>query len=135
MKAIYPFVGGSAASHKFNLKDPRDLDAAFRLAFNGGWTHASTGAKPNGSNGWANTYFNPSLNLTTSNGHHSAYLRTILPITRQSSYGCDSDWNTGGMILYPYVFNIGWISDLYDHSQSRITSNIVTGKQIGRAHV
>ena len=29
MKAIYPFVGGSATSHKFNLKDPRDLDAAF----------------------------------------------------------------------------------------------------------
>jgi hypothetical protein len=28
MKALYPFVGGSAASHKFNLKDPRDLDAA-----------------------------------------------------------------------------------------------------------
>ena len=31
MKAIYPFVGGSAASHKWNLKDPRDLDAAYRL--------------------------------------------------------------------------------------------------------
>ena len=22
MKSVYPFVGGSAASHKFNLKDP-----------------------------------------------------------------------------------------------------------------
>ena len=31
MQAIYPFVGGTAALHKWNLKDPRDLDAAYRL--------------------------------------------------------------------------------------------------------
>jgi hypothetical protein len=59
MKALYPFVGGTATSHKFNLKDPRDLDAAFRLVFTGGWTHTSTGAKPNGTTGYANTYLNP----------------------------------------------------------------------------
>jgi hypothetical protein len=55
MKAIYPFVGGTATTHKYNLKDPRDLDAAFRLVFNGGWTHSSTGATPNGTNGYADT--------------------------------------------------------------------------------
>ena len=53
MKALYPFVGGTATSHKFNLKDPRDLDAAFRLQFNGGWTHNSNGVTPNGTNGYA----------------------------------------------------------------------------------
>ena len=31
MKAIYPIVGGNAWSHKFNLKDPRDVDSAYRL--------------------------------------------------------------------------------------------------------
>lgn len=56
LQAIYPFVGGTATSHKFNLKDPRDLDAAYRLTFNGGITHSSTGALPNGTNGYANTY-------------------------------------------------------------------------------
>lgn len=56
MKAIYPFVGGTATTHKFNLKDPRDADAAFRLSFSGGWTHSSTGADPNGTNAWANTF-------------------------------------------------------------------------------
>jgi len=71
MKAIYPFVGGSATSHKFNLKDPRDLDAAFRLVFNGGWTHASTGAKPNGTTGYAKTFYNPSSNLTPFLGYYS----------------------------------------------------------------
>ena len=47
MFAIYPFVGGSSTTHKWNLKDPRDLDVAFRLTFFGGWIHSLTGAKPN----------------------------------------------------------------------------------------
>ena len=74
MKAIYPFVGGNATSHKFNLKDPRDLDAAFRLVFNGGWTHTGTGALPNGTTGYANTFFTPSSNfISNENAHISVY--------------------------------------------------------------
>jgi len=33
LAVIYPFVGGTATTHKYNLKDPRDLDAAFRMVF------------------------------------------------------------------------------------------------------
>lgn len=55
MKAIYPFVGGTAFSHKWNLKDPRNLNIAFRLIFNGGMTHSATGVLFNGTNGWADT--------------------------------------------------------------------------------
>jgi hypothetical protein len=33
--AIYPMEGGSANTTKWNLKDPRDLDAAYRLTFYG----------------------------------------------------------------------------------------------------
>ena len=29
--AIYPMIGGTASTTKWNLKDPRDLDAAYRL--------------------------------------------------------------------------------------------------------
>jgi len=76
MKAIYPFVGGTATTHKFNLKDPRDLDAAYRLVFAGGGTHSSTGYKGNGSNGYANTFLSPSTTLTTNNIHYSYYNRT-----------------------------------------------------------
>ena len=47
IKALYPMVGGTAAKHKFNFMDARDTDAAYRLTFNGGWTHSSTGALPN----------------------------------------------------------------------------------------
>ena len=76
MKAIYPFVGGTASTHKWNLKDPRDLDAAFRLVFNGGWTHSSNGATPNGTNGYADTKLVPSSSLSTSSAHFAKYNRT-----------------------------------------------------------
>jgi hypothetical protein len=75
MKAIYPFVGGTASTHKWNLKDPLDTDAAFRLVFAGGVTHSSNGFLPNGTNGVANTHLSPSL-LTNNNTHISVYSRT-----------------------------------------------------------
>ena len=42
-KAIYPMVGGSASTAKWNLKDPRDTDAAFRISFRGNPVFAVTG--------------------------------------------------------------------------------------------
>lgn len=75
MKAIYPFVGGTSSTHKWNLKDPRDLDAAFRLVFSGGWTHSSTGALPNGTNGYADSFLIPSTSLSVTSGHLSFYSR------------------------------------------------------------
>ena len=77
IKALYPMVGGSATSHKFNLKDPRDLDAAYRLVFSGGWTHSNTGALPNGTTGYADTKFNPvSISQSLSSTHLSVYTNT-----------------------------------------------------------
>jgi len=57
-------VGGTAAAHKFNAINPADTNAAFRLSFVGGWVHSSTGAKPNGINTYADTFFIPSVNAT-----------------------------------------------------------------------
>lgn len=97
MKAIYPFVGGTASAHKFNLKDPRDLDDAYRLVFNGGWVHSSTGALPNGLNTFADTKLTPSstFNTTTFN-HLSYYSRTSLG-SQGYSYDMGSyDFNNGG---------------------------------------
>ena len=56
--ALYPFVGGTASTHKWNLKDPRDLNAAYRLDFFGGMTHSANGVLPNGTNSHARTYLN-----------------------------------------------------------------------------
>jgi hypothetical protein len=71
--AIYPMIGGTATSHKYNLVNPLDTNAAFRLTFSGGWTHAGTGALPNGSNGYADTYIVPNTNIADRNNCHISY--------------------------------------------------------------
>lgn len=76
MKALYPFVGGTSTTHKYNLKDPQDTDGAFRLVFSGGGTHSSTGWLPNGTNGFADTKLVPNASLTFNNTHLSLYSRT-----------------------------------------------------------
>ncbi len=88
MKALYPFVGGTASQHKFNLKDPRDLDAAFRLVFNGGWAHSANGALPNGVNGYADTKLNAfTLPLNQNSTSFSAYSRTQTAPSNQMIIG------------------------------------------------
>jgi hypothetical protein len=56
-----------ASQFKYNLVNPVDSDAAFRLVFNGGWTHSSNGATPNGTNGYADTKFIPTTNFNSLN--------------------------------------------------------------------
>lgn len=76
MSAIYPMVGGTAATHKFNLKNPLDTNAAFRLSFIGGWTHSANGALPNGTNAYADTFLIPNTNLLLNNHSFGIYSRT-----------------------------------------------------------
>jgi hypothetical protein len=99
MKAIYPFVGGTASTHKFNLKNPLDTDAAYRLTFNGGWTHSSNGALPNGTNAYANTFLIPNTKLTLNSTHASFYSRT------NSSSGMDIGCSDGGFTNMIFMLN------------------------------
>jgi len=109
MKAMYPFVGGTSAfTHKFNLKDPRDLDAAFRLAFVGGGTFSSNGYQPNAVNSYANTFFAPSVNSSgINNFHNSYYSRTDLNLT-QVEAGCGSS-DAQGTLLEIRTANLTYI--------------------------
>ena len=93
MKAIYPFVGGTAITHKWNLKDPRDVDAAFRLTFSGGWTHSSTGILPNGTTAYADTKMIPSVNLTSNinNMSMASYIRST---PKGALLGTDKQYRT-----------------------------------------
>lgn len=53
MKVIYPFVGGTANSHKYNLKDT----SAYAITWGGIVVHDSTGIKGNGTSGYGDTRF------------------------------------------------------------------------------
>jgi hypothetical protein len=76
MNAIYPFVGGTATTHKFNLKDPRDVDAAYRIIFNGGWTHDSNGIQGAG-NGYADTKASMTNGAISNRSNHWSVYQTI----------------------------------------------------------
>lgn len=137
MKAVYPIVGGTSTTHKFNLKDPRDLNVAFRLAFFGGWTHGSTGLKGNRNNTYADTYLSSSGNLTQNSNHISYYARTSWTDSFESAMGANKDgvfgdWHDlttssggqrfriGGMIDTSYSGNgTGFVTGVISSSNSR----------------
>jgi len=75
-KACYLFVGGTAASHALNAKDPRNLDAAFRLTYTGGITHSNSGMLGNGSTGLADTKLIPATHLSENSTHLSYFTPT-----------------------------------------------------------
>jgi len=124
MKALYPMVGGTASKHKFNFMDARDLDVAFRLTFNGGWTHSSTGALPNGTNAFANSFLAPSGNIGQNDNHISFYSRT-----QNTTNGVDiraSD-STSTQILEIEIYYTGrWYTNNSSYGPS-IAGTITTG--------
>jgi len=122
MKALYPFVGGTAAQHRFNLKDPRPVDAAFYLTFNGGGTHSATGYLPNG-NSYADTKLVPNTVLIARNTHMSLYSRenTIAENYRLDMGACNLVTAVPIMSLSPkYDSSSRALSDSYNLNTNRI---------------
>ena len=126
MKAIYPFVGGTAFTHKFNLKDPRDLDAAFRLAFSGGITHSSNGFLPNGTNGYADTFLTPSTSLSLNSTHLSVYSRTNVA-RNNGDIGSENSAGTNRLYtLYNAVDSVD-----YSRNNNALASGLSTNSSLG----
>jgi hypothetical protein len=88
--AIWPIIGGTAAAHKLNLKDPRNLDAAFRITFSGTITHSATGMAGDGSTGVGNLHIT-GTNLSLNSAHLSFYSRTNVSFS--SNNGDMGAWN------------------------------------------
>jgi len=128
MKAIYPFVGGTSGSHKFNLKDPRDTDAAFRLTFSGSWTHTSTGAKPDGNTAWADTFLIPSNNLSQNSTSLGFYSGTSL-ISFKAAMGSVQTTPSpiSAIQIYPAYTSQGFYGDVNDGSTVTTPNTDSTG--------
>jgi hypothetical protein len=101
MKAIYPFVGGTASTHKWNLKDPQDTNGAFRLSFSGGWTHSANGALPNGTNAFADTFLIPNNSLSLNSTHISGYVRNNLTANAPILSTENATSYTNGLYIWP----------------------------------
>lgn len=106
MKALYPMVGGTSTKHSYNFMNT----AQYQLTFNGGWTHASTGALPNGTNAYADTGLNNDtvLNDTTygtypvagANSIHLSYYSRTQIIALQAEIGVISGQQAYAMFNY-----------------------------------
>jgi lysophospholipase L1-like esterase len=95
LRAIYPFVGGNAFAHKFNLRDARDLDSCYRLIYQGAATHDANGVTWVGG-AVADTKFTQNQRSAFSKGKLSLhyYSRTANPVPE----GIDIGGGNGGSI-------------------------------------
>lgn len=97
------FPTGTADGDKWNLIDPRDLDAAYRLQFIGGITHSTSGITPNGTTGYARTFFNVSQ-YTTLGGLSFGAVPTTRPTTLGGAYiGTTYNNDTPNFLLWNYL--------------------------------
>ena len=123
MIAIYPLVGGTASSQKYNLKDPRDLDVAYRLTFGGGWSHGSFGIGGNGVNTYADTHI-----LNYNLGQIGAYVRDGNNAYYGGRYALDYQYDA--VYMFPYIgtvyesyYQIGYFSNSTDGNDYMFTFN------------
>ena len=100
VQAAYPLVGGTATTQKYNLMDPQDTDAAFRLTWNGTWIHNSDGIKGDGSTTTAVTNWNPAANVTSSTGCHLVLTTNVAKTNGQYDMaGAQSGFGDWGIIV------------------------------------
>ena len=103
--AIYPFVGGTGTTHKYNLKNPLDTDGAHRITYTGSPTHNSSGiAFTGGSLG--NTHIIPSSHLTLND--------TSISINSSTNVGSGADISSSGCIAFYINYLGGFYSDMYN---------------------
>jgi hypothetical protein len=127
MKAIYPMVGASAAACAQNLKS-----SSYTGVFNGGWTFASTGSTPNGTNAYLNTNLNMLNDLSQNNVHFSVYLRT----DSQGVFaaGGAGTGNNNSIMMYPFLVGGAFINLFSNGGGNQITiaSNSLRFRMLNR---
>ena len=112
MTAVYPFVGGTADSNKWNLVNPEDTDAAFRITWAGGITFDSNGITGNGTNGYGSTKINPNTNLNGGNAQNDNHVFAYLRVTSADA-GIDIGVSDSGTAT-SYHFNSRNPSDIFN---------------------
>ena len=120
--AIYPFCGSTYSSLKYNLKDPRDLDAAYRLASGGvGTVSYSTNAIT--ANGNLNTF------VTSSMVNMNSLSLSILSETNNTNAGRDfsatSIEATNRLIVSLNYTGGLFYGDLYNATSERVSTTAI----------
>jgi hypothetical protein len=80
MKVIYPMIGGTVDTCKYNLVNPQDTDAAYRITFTGSNTFDANGVTFGGNtSSYGDTHINlsASADFNQNSGHLSFYNRQV----------------------------------------------------------
>jgi hypothetical protein len=131
MNAIYPFVGGTAALHRWNLKDPRDVDGAYRLTYyNGATTSHSTvlGYRANlpgnvANGGYADTHLIPLGTLAQNDTHLSFYSLQDTPPADRAEMGC-FNWTGTSASRFHIICRYVGVNAYYYGMSEEGTSNV-----------
>lgn len=89
LNTLYPFVGGTATTHSYNLKNP----ALYQITWFGGVTHNTNGVTFNQINSYGNTGYNESLIEIPNNTHRAVYDRSV---AADNAIQIGSQGSTGG---------------------------------------
>ena len=114
MSAVYPMIGGTAALHKWNLLNPVDSDAAYRLTFTGGTHSGPLGYRANeegvtANGNYADTHLVPASVLADVDSTHLAYysLASVPPgdRTEMGCYNWDGSTTSRFHVIANYAGN------------------------------
>lgn len=109
LTAIYPFVGGSATTHRYNLKNP----STYQITWFGGVTHSANGVQFNNINSYGDPGYVESTIETFGRTHRAIYDRT-----NTTDFGCQiGAQGAGGAYQRNYMadkYNGNYYMDIYD---------------------
>ena len=128
--AFYPLMGGTADSHKWNGKNVRNTDAAYRITWNNGTsgsiTHNANGITFNGNSQYARTYLAPSTVASNNSFSMLIYSRTsTAPATNIIDIGAGIGGGANDRTLIAGRLTNG--NGLYEVGDFTNTSVTVTG--------
>ena len=124
--AIYPYRGSAASSTKFNLKNPLDTNAAFRILWSGGTTHNYSGVTGNGTNGFGNTNIQHSASTSQNDVHISFWSRTDIQ-TAIPDMGIDDSLRNIGLYITPRNASNLALHKVQDNTASSTANTIGSG--------
>lgn len=117
MNAVYPFVGGTATTQKYNLLNPQDTNAAYRLTFSGNVTHSLSGFESDGVNGYATSYLNMATQL--GGGQNDSHLFMYLA----NMYGGQTGVDMGASDAAGLWMNSRNPSNVFNSRHNNVTTN------------
>ncbi len=123
--ALYPYVGGSAATHSYNLRNT----LLYQITWFGGITHNSNGVTANGTTGYGDTGLNALSVMTANNTAVHSYIRDN--VSSASSWDMGATVSTVVRLIYSTKVNTASTSDQYNSTTSLGRLSYVNSTSVG----